>query len=98
MLNWKDYQHETPDESGTYLTIKDEGRRRKNKEDSRKVRGYQICIAYWDAEKGYFTHPSFDAFVTDWAKVDPPMYLQQFENAGEAREISWNKPENNFDL
>ena len=93
MLDWKDYRLEVPDESGTYVVIKDEGRRRKNKDDLRKVRAYQISIAYWDAEKGYFTHPSFDAFVKDWAKIDPPSYLQRFEAEGEAREVSWNKPD-----
>lgn len=93
MLDWKDYQRVLPDESGTYLVIKDEGRRRKRKDELRKIRSYSICVAYWDAEKGYFTHPSFDAFVKDWAKIDPPTYLQQFEKEGEAREISWNKPD-----
>lgn len=98
MLDWNDYHRVLPDESGTYLVIRDEGRRKKNKDGFRKIRSYSICVAYWDAEKRYFNHLSFDAFVKDWAKVDPPTYLQQFEKEGEAFEVNWFKQPSDAEL
>lgn len=98
MLDWKDYRLVEPDESGTYLVIRDQGRRKKSKDNERKIRTYSIEVAYWNAEKRYFTHPSFDAFVKDWAKVDPPTYLQQFEKEGEAFEVNWFKQPSDAEL
>jgi hypothetical protein len=91
VLDWKDYQLVLPDESGQYLVTYNEGRRKRHPEDERKIRHYSIRLAYWDAEKQLFDFPSMDAYITDWAKIDAPMYLQQFEKEGLACELNLHK-------
>lgn len=91
MLDWKDYQLVLPDEAGDYLVVINEGKRKRNPEDEMKIRHYSIRTAYWDVEKQMFEFPSLDAHVTDWAKIDAPMYLQQFAKEGLACELNLHK-------
>lgn len=87
MLDWKDYQLVLPDESGQYIVAINEGKRKPQPEDEKKIRHYSIRTAYWDAETQLFEGEWLDAFVTDWAKIDAPMYLQQYEKEGLARAL-----------
>ena len=81
MLDWKDYQLVLPDEAGDYLVVINEGKRKRNPEDERKIRHYSIRTAYWDVEKQMFEFPSLDAHV----------YLQRFAKEGLACELNLHK-------